>query len=539
MIHQRLEQALKASPPPHGNKGLELSPALMYNLSGLKRGKRMANHIGALDQGTTSTRFIVFNREGKTMACAQKEHAQIYPQPGWVEHDAGEIWTRTQEVIAAAMQGSGLRPADLAGIGITNQRETTVLWQRSTGKPVANAIVWQDTRVAGDVAKLTREYGQDYLRPATGLPLTTYFSGLKIRWVLENVPGVRQQAEAGEILFGNIDTFLVWNLTGGPRGGVHVTDVTNASRTQLMNLKTLAWDPEILQRFGIPAAMLPRICSSSESYGTVTLPALAGTPIAGILGDQQAALVGQACFAAGEAKNTYGTGCFMLMNTGERLATSQHGLLTTVAYKFGSEAPRYALEGSVAISGALVQWMRDNLGLIKSSAEIEQLARTVEDNGDVYFVPAFSGLYAPYWKDNARGVIAGLTRFANKGHLARAVLEATAFQTRDVAGAMEQDSGIKLNVLRVDGGMIENDLLMQFQADILDRPVVRPEAKEMTALGAAYAAGLATGFFKSTEELRSQWRAGKTWSPQLDAATRERKYRSWKKSVTRSFDWLE
>ena len=499
----------------------------------------MASYIGALDQGTTSTRFMVFDRAGKVVAGAQKEHAQIYPRPGWVEHDPEEIWRRTQEVIAGAMGQSGIKAGDLAAIGITNQRETTVLWNRNTGQPAANAIVWQDTRVAGDVAKFSRELGQDVFRPKTGLPLTTYFSGLKIRWLLENVAGLRRQAEAGEILFGNIDTFLVWNLTGGPRGGVHLTDVTNASRTQLMDLKTLAWDPGILERFGIPAAILPRICSSSELYGNVTLPTLQGTPIAGILGDQQAALVGQACFAAGEAKNTYGTGCFMLMNTGERPAPSQHGLLTTVAYKFGNQPAQYALEGSVAISGALVQWMRDNLGLIKSSAEIEELARTVEDNGDVYFVPAFSGLYAPYWKDTARGVIAGLTQYANKVHLARAVLEATAFQTRDVAGAMEQDSGIQLNVLRVDGGMIENDLLMQFQADILDRPVVRPEAKEMTALGAAYAAGLATGIFKSTDELRSQWRTGKTWNPQLDAAIRERKYQSWKKSVTRSFDWLE
>jgi len=498
----------------------------------------MANYIGAVDQGTTSTRFIVFDRGGKTIATAQKEHQQIYPQPGWVEHDPEEIWQRTQEVIAAAMAQGGLKPADLAAVGITNQRETTVLWNRKTGKPACNAVVWQDTRVAGDVAKLTRDQGQDAFRSKTGLPLATYFSGLKIRWLLENVAGLRRQAEAGEILFGNVDTFLVWQLTGGPSGGVHVTDVTNASRTQLMNLNTLAWDDEILKQFKIPAQMLPRICSSSELYGKITLPALTGTPIAGILGDQQAALVGQACFAPGEAKNTYGTGCFMLMNTGQAPVPSHHGLLTTVAYRFGKQPAHYALEGSVAITGALVQWLRDNLGLIKTSQEIEALARTAEDNGDVYFVPAFSGLYAPYWKDTARGVITGLTRFANKGHLARAVLEATAFQTRDVAAAMEQDSGIKLNVLRVDGGMIENDLLMQFQADILGHPVVRPEAKEMTALGAAYAAGLATGFFKNTDELRSHWRAGKTWSPQLPVAKRERLYQSWKKSVTRSFDWL-
>ena len=499
----------------------------------------MANYIGALDQGTTSTRFMVFDRAGKTIATAQKEHQQIYPQPGWVEHSPEEIWQRTQEVIADAMAQGGLKPAALAAVGITNQRETTVLWNRKTGKPAANAVVWQDTRVAGDVAKLTRDRGQDAFRAKTGLPLATYFSGLKVRWLLENVRGLRGQAEAGEILFGNIDTFLVWQLTGGANGGVHVTDVTNASRTQLMNLKTLEWDEDILKAFTIPAQMLPRICSSSELYGDAKLPALAGTPIAGILGDQQAALVGQACFSPGEAKNTYGTGCFLLMNTGEAPVPSHHGLLTTVAYRFGKQPACYALEGSVAISGALVQWMRDNLGMIKTSPEIEALARTVEDSGDVYFVPAFSGLYAPYWKDSARGVIAGLTRFANKGHLARAALEATAFQTRDVTGAMEQDSGIPLNLLRVDGGMVENDLLMQFQADILDRPVVRSQAKEMTALGAAYAAGLATGFFKDLDELRARRSAGKEWRPAMEAARRERLYRSWKKAVTRSFDWLE
>ena len=499
----------------------------------------MANYIGAVDQGTTSTRFIVFDRGGKTIATAQKEHQQIYPQPGWVEHDPEEIWQRTQEVIAAAMAQGGLKPADLAAVGITNQRETTVLWNRKTGKPSCNAIVWQDTRVAGDVAKLTRDQGQDAFRSKTGLPLATYFSGLKIRWLLENVAGLRRQAETGEILFGNVDTFLVWQLTGGPSGGVHVTDVTNASRTQLMNLETLAWDEEILKQFKIPAQMLPRICSSSELYGKITLPALAATPIAGILGDQQAALVGQACFAPGEAKNTYGTGCFMLMNTGEAPVPSRHGLLTTVGYRFGQQPAHYALEGSVAITGALVQWLRDNLGLIKTSQEIEALARTAEDNGDVYFVPAFSGLYAPYWKDSARGVIAGLTRYANRGHLARAALEATAFQTRDVTGAMEQDSGIPLNLLRVDGGMVENELLMQFQADILDRPVVRSQAKEMTALGAAYAAGLATGFFKDLDELRARWSAGKEWRPAMEAARREQLYKSWKKAVTRSFDWLD
>jgi glycerol kinase len=499
----------------------------------------MATYVGAVDQGTTSTRFIVFDRGGKTIATAQKEHRQIYPQPGWVEHDPDEIWRSTQEVIAEAMAQAKLKPADLAAVGITNQRETTVLWNRKTGQPVANAIVWQDTRVAGEVAKLSRESGQDAFRAKTGLPLATYFSGLKVRWLLENVPGLRRQAEAGEILFGNIDTFLVWHLTGGANGGVHATDVTNASRTQLMNLQTLAWDQDILKAFAIPAQMLPRICPSSDLFGNITLPALQGAPISGILGDQQAALVGQACFASGEAKNTYGTGCFLLMNTGQAPMPSHHGLVTTVAYRFGKQPAHYALEGSVAISGALVQWLRDNLGLIKSSPEIEALARTVEDSGDVYFVPAFSGLYAPYWKDSARGVIAGLTRFATKGHIARAALEATAFQTRDVTGAMEQDSGIALNHLRVDGGMVENDLLMQFQSDILDRPVVRSQAKEMTALGAAYAAGLAVGFFKDLDELRSRWSAGKQWRPSMDPTRREHLYRSWKKAVTRSFDWLE
>jgi glycerol kinase len=501
----------------------------------------MADYVGALDQGTTSTRFIVLDQDGKIVASAQKEHEQIYPQAGWVEHDPEEIWLRTQEVMAGALNNhsGGLKPSDVAAIGITNQRETTVMWHRKTGKPVSNAIVWQDTRVAGDVAKFSRELGQDFFRARTGLPLTTYFSALKIRWLLDNLPGLRSQAEDGEILFGTIDTFLVWKLTGGPDSGVHVTDATNASRTQLMDLETLSWDQEILKTFNIPFPLLPRICSSSETYGHIAHSPLQGTPIAGILGDQQAALVGQACFAAGEAKNTYGTGCFLLMNTGGKPVASHHGLLTTVAYKLGSRPARYALEGSVAISGALVQWMRDNLGLIKSSEEIETLARTVKDNGGVYFVPAFSGLYAPYWKDNARGVITGLTRYANKGHLARAVLEATAFQTRDVVAAMEQDSGIKLHQLRVDGGMVENDLLMQFQADILDRPVVRSQAKEMTALGAAYAAGLAVGFFRDTEDLRTRWTAGTSWSPNLAAADRERLYRLWKKSVTRSFDWLD
>ncbi len=504
-----------------------------------KRFMKDAKYIGAIDQGTTSTRFMVFDRAGRIVASAQKEHAQIYPKPGWVEHDPEEIWQRTQQVIDEAMAQGGLQVTDLAAIGITNQRETAVLWERKTGNPVGNAIVWQDTRVADEVAKLSRELGKDFFRSRTGLPLSTYFSGLKVHWMLDNIPGVRQRAEAGEILFGNIDAFLLWRLTGGPCGGVHATDVTNASRTQLMNLQTLSWDPELLQAFSIPERILPRICSSSEVYGHVAQGVLQGTAVAGILGDQHAALVGQTCYAGGEAKNTYGTGCFLLMNTGERPVHSKHGLLTTVAYKLGMAPAVYALEGSVAITGALVQWLRDNLGLIASSAEIEELAASVEDNGGVYFVPAFSGLYAPYWKDNARGVIAGLTRFAGKGHIARAVLEATAFQTRDVLEAMEQDSGIKLAVLRADGGMVSNNLLMQFQADILDRPVVRPVVQETTALGAAYAAGLAVGHFKDVAELRTQWAAGRRWEPALDNASRERLYRSWQKAVTRSFDWLD
>ncbi len=499
----------------------------------------MASYLGAIDQGTTSTRFIIFNRAGRIVASEQREHQQIYPKPGWVEHDAEEIWRRTQEVIAGALQQRALQPSDLAAIGITNQRETTVLWERKTGKPVYNALVWQDTRVAGDVAELSRAGGQDRFRDCTGLPLTTYFSGLKIRWLLENVSGLRKRAEAGDVLFGNIDTFLVWHLTGGADGGIHVTDVTNASRTQLMNLKTLDWDAGMLSAFGIPRAMLPAIKSSSEVYGAATESALQGVTIAGILGDQQAALAGQTCFRPGEAKNTYGTGCFLLMNTGEKAVPSKHGLLTTLGYRLGTQPAVYALEGSIAITGALVQWLRDNLGLIERSSDIEALAISVTDNGGVYFVPAFSGLYAPYWKDDARGVIAGLTRYAGKGHLARAVLEATAFQTREVLEAMERDSGIALNSLRVDGGMVENNLLMQFQADILNRPVVRPTIKETTALGAAYVAGLAVGFYRNVDDLRANWSVDHTWHPHLDPDKREEMYRLWKKAVTRSFDWAD
>jgi glycerol kinase len=499
----------------------------------------MADYVGAIDQGTTSTRFIVFSRSGQIVATAQKEHEQIYPQPGWVEHDPQEIWARTQEVISDAMQSKGLAAKDLAAIGITNQRETTLVWNRKTGEALYNAIVWQDTRVSAYVAELAKLGGQDRFRAKTGLPLATYFSGLKIRWILENVPGVRPMAEAGDALFGNVDSFLLWNLTGGPNGGVHVTDVTNASRTQLMALDTLAWDPEILATLGIPPAMLPRISSSSEVYGRVAAGPLAGIPLAGDLGDQQAALVGQTCFEAGQAKNTYGTGCFLLLNTATKPVESKCGLLTTVAYQFGKQPAHYALEGSVAITGALVQWLRDNLKLISNSAEIETLARQVEDNGGVYFVPAFSGLFAPYWKTDARGVICGLTRYATKGHLARAALEATAFQTREVVEAMEKDSGIQLGVLRTDGGMVDDDLLMQFQADILDRPVVRPAIKETTALGAMYAAGLAVGFYRDLSDLRANWAVDKTWNPGMPAEKRDRMYRTWKKAVTRTFDWVE
>jgi glycerol kinase len=495
----------------------------------------MPDYIGALDQGTTSTRFLIFDQSGKITAWAQREHEQIYPQAGWVEHDPEEIWLRTQEVIACAMRDASLAPADLAAIGITNQRETTVLWNRRSGRPVYNAIVWQDTRVGAMVSEFARTGGLDRFRPQTGLPLSTYFSALKIRWLLDHIPGVRAQAEAGDIAFGTIDSFLLWRLTQG----LHITDCTNASRTQLMNLRTLEWDPELLSAFDVPHSILPRIGSSSEIYGDATLDSVAGVPIAGILGDQHAALMGQACFQSGEAKNTYGTGCFLLMNTGPEPVPSRSGLLTTLAYRLKDQGPVYALEGSVAITGALVQWVRDNFGLIRESREIEALAGSVDDNGGVYIVPAFSGLYAPYWKHTARGVITGLTRYSNKGHLARAVLEATAYQTREVVEAMEQDSGIRMEVLRVDGGMVSNPLLMQFQSDILNRTVVRPAIQETTALGAAYAAALATGFYRDFEDLRAQWAVDRMWTPAMETPHRERLYGFWKKAVTRSFDWVE
>ena len=499
----------------------------------------MRDYVGAVDQGTTSTRFLVFDKSARVVAVAQKEHEQIFAKAGWVEHDGLEIQRRTEEVIEEALAQRGLRAADLAAIGITNQRETTIAWEKATGRPVMNAIVWQDTRVAEEVAKFAANGGQDRFREKTGLPLSTYFSSLKLRWILEHVKDARAKAKAGDLLFGTVDTWLLWNLTGGPRAGVHATDVTNASRTQFFDLQKLDWEEELLRAFEIPRTMLPQVRSSSEAYGEAKLAAIAGVPVAGILGDQQAALVGQACFAPGEVKNTYGTGCFLLMNTGERMVPSKSGLLTTVAYKFGTAAACYALEGSVAIAGALVQWLRDNLVMIAASAEIEALARTVQDNGGVYFVPAFSGLFAPYWREDARGVIVGLTRFANKGHLARAVLEATGFQTCEVVEAMEKDSGIELKGLRVDGGMVGNELLMQFQADILRRDVVRPVIQETTALGAAYAAGLAVGFWSGLEELRANWAVDRTWKPGMEEGRREKEYRNWKKAVTRSFDWLE
>ena len=493
----------------------------------------MAGYIGAIDQGTTSTRFIVFDHAGTIVAAEQMEHRQIMPRPGWVEHDAVEIWANTQTVIAGALARAGLAAGDLAAVGITNQRETTLLWDRATGQPVHNALVWMDTRTDALVQALAADGGQDRLRARTGLPLATYFSGLKLRWLLDEVPGARARAEAGELLFGTIDTWLAWNLTG-----LHITDVTNASRTQLMDLETLDWDAEILALLDVPRACLPQIRSSSEVYGTCR-GVLEGVPLAGILGDQQAALFGQACLAPGEAKNTYGTGCFMLMNTGEKPFASTSGLLTTLGYKLGEAPAVYALEGSISIAGALVQWLRDNLGLIANAAEIEELAASVPDNGDVYFVPAFSGLYAPHWQSNARGVIAGLTRFAGKGHLARAALEATAFQTREVLDAMARDSGVAITELRTDGGMVVNELLMQFQADILGVPVVRPRVIETTALGAAYAAGLAVGYWASTEDIRDNWGEDRRWHPGMAEDQRAALYARWNKAVTRAMDWVE
>ncbi len=498
----------------------------------------MPTYAGAIDQGTTSTRFMVFDHAGRVVCFDQQEHAQIYPRPGWVEHSPDEIWERTRTVIRDGLRKGNIAPGDITAIGITNQRETTVVWDRTTGKPYYNAIVWQDTRTDQICNQLAHEGGQDRFRAQTGLPLATYFSGPKITWILDNVSGVRAAAERGDAIFGNMDTFLIWQLTGGTQGGVHVTDVTNASRTMLMDLKTQQWDAEILRIMGIPRQMLPEIRSSSEVYG-LAIGDLAGIPVAGDLGDQQAALVGQTCYRVGEAKNTYGTGCFFLLNTGTEIVPSRSGLITTVAYKMGAAPTVFCLEGSIAIAGALVQWLRDNLGMITSSAEIEALANSVQDNGGVYFVPAFSGLFAPYWKSNARGVIAGLTRYVQKGHLARAVLEATAWQTREVADAMTQDSGITTESLKVDGGMVVNNTLMQFQSDTLGVPVIRPQVAETTSLGAAYAAGLATGFWSNLEDLRQNWQVDKVWQPQMDPIEREAHYKLWKKAVTRTFDWVE
>ncbi|MDQ3783965.1 MAG: glycerol kinase GlpK [Actinomycetota bacterium] len=497
----------------------------------------MADYVAAIDQGTTSTRCMVFDHSGQAVSADQKEHEQIYPKAGWVEHDANEIWDRTQEVVRGALDKKGLAPDDIAALGITNQRETTVVWDKSTGEPVMNAIVWQDTRTDKICQELSRDGGDDRFRPKTGLPLATYFSGPKIKWILDNVDGAREKAENGDVLFGNLDAFLIWKLTGGPDGGVHVTDVTNASRTLMMDLETLEWDDEILSTLGVPRAMLPEIHSSSEVYGEAG--DFGGLQIGGALGDQQAAVFGQTCFSVGEAKNTYGTGNFLLLNTGNEAVQSKNGLLTTLGYKIGDEAPVYALEGAIAITGALVQWVRDNLGMISSAPEIEDLASSVEDNGGCYFVPAFSGLFAPYWKGSARGVIAGLTRYVNKGHIARAVLEATAWQSKEVVDAMNADSGVDLTALKVDGGMVANETLMQFQADVLDVPVIRPTVAETTALGSAYAAGLAVGFWSELDELRDNWGKDKQWEPQMEEDERAKQYAMWKKAVTRTFDWIE
>lgn len=495
----------------------------------------MPKYILSIDQGTTSTRCMLFDHAGAVVASAQKEHRQIYPQPGWVEHDAEEIWENAKAVVAAALRQANAGRKDIAAIGITNQRETTVVWDRKTGKPIHAAIVWQDTRTDSICRELAGSFGEDRLREKTGLPSATYFSGPKLKWLLDSKVDLRKRAEASEVLFGNIDSWLIWKLTGE-----HFTDVTNASRTMLMNLHSLDWDDELIEALEIPKTMLPRIGASSEPIAAVLEESsLGGVPLTGDLGDQQAALFGQACYVGGEAKNTYGTGCFMLMNTGGVPVMSKAGLLTTVAYKIGAAAPVYALEGSVAVAGALVQWIRDNLGLIDNSADIERLARSVDDNGGIFFVPAFAGLFAPYWRSDARGAILGMTRYANKGHIARAALEATAFQTLDVLEAMEQDSGIKLSAVKVDGGMVANELLMQFQADVLNVPVTRPIVTETTALGAAYAAGLAVGYWKSLDELRGNWRPDKTWYPAGKTAKRDEQYALWKKAVSRTLNWVE
>ncbi|MEU9095611.1 glycerol kinase GlpK [Streptomyces sp. NPDC087901] len=495
-------------------------------------------YVAAIDQGTTSSRCIIFDQSGAVVAVDQREHRQIFPRPGWVEHDASEIWATVQSVVAGALDRAGLRADQLTALGITNQRETTVLWDRATGVPVHHAIVWQDTRTAALCHELGGADGQDRFRATTGLPLASYFSGPKAAWLLDHVPGLRERAERGEIAFGTMDSWLIWNLTGGTDGGVHVTDVTNASRTMLMDLETLRWDPSILAAMKIPEAVLPEIRSSSEVYGTA-VGALAGVPVASALGDQQAAVFGQACYDPGTAKNTYGTGSFLLLNTGNRPVASKSGLITTVGYRIGDEPPVYCLEGSIAITGALVQWFRDQLGIIRSAAEIETLAASVEDNGGAYIVPAFSGLFAPYWRSDARGVITGLTGYVTKAHLARAVLEATSWQTREVVDAMYQDSGVPITTLKVDGGMTANHLLMQHQADVLGVPVIRPRISETTCLGAAYAAGLATGVWSGLDELRTHWQRDVEWQPRMEPEVREREYGNWRKAVERSLGWQE
>ncbi|TFD93835.1 glycerol kinase GlpK [Cryobacterium lactosi] len=500
----------------------------------------MAQYVLAIDQGTTSSRAIIFDHSGSIVSTGQLEHEQIFPRAGWVEHNPMEIWDNTREVIGQALSKANLTRHDIAAVGITNQRETAVVWDSTTGKPVYNAIVWQDTRTQPIVDRLAADGGVERFKQKVGLPLATYFSGTKIVWILENVEGAREKAEAGDLMFGTTDSWVLWNLTGGLEGGVHATDVTNASRTLFMDLETLQWDDEILSIFNVPKSMMPEIRSSSEVYGTVNEHSLLReVPIAGILGDQQAATFGQAAFDQGEAKNTYGTGNFLIFNTGTEIVHSKNGLLTTLGYKLGDAEPHYALEGSIAVTGALVQWLRDNLGMITSSEEIETLAATVDDNGGAYFVPAFSGLFAPYWRSDARGALVGLTRFVNKGHIARAALEATAFQTREVLDAVNADSGVPLTELKVDGGMIKNNLLMQFQADIIGVPVIRPVVAETTALGAAYAAGLAVGFWSTLDELRANWQEDSRWTPKLSAEESARQLRNWKKAVTKTFDWVD
>ncbi len=503
----------------------------------------MAGYIGALDLGTTSNRFMLFDHQGRIAAVDQMEHKQIFPKPGWVEHDPLEIWGNSRRVIKGALGKVGVSGKEIVAVGITNQRETAVVWDKKTGKPYHNAIVWQCTRTDEICGLLEKEGGQDRFRKKTGLPIATYFSGPKIKWILDNVTGVKAAADSGQALFGTIETWIIWQLTGGAAGGAHVTDVTNASRTLLMDLETMDWDDQILKVMDIPRQILPRIVPSIDKntwgHSLKDGPIGASVPICGALGDQQAALVGQTCFGVGEAKNTYGTGCFLLLNTGTQPVRSTHGLLTTVAYQISGQKPVYCLEGSVAVAGSLVQWLRDNLGMIASAPEVETLARTVDDNGGAYIVPAFSGLFAPYWRSDARGVIAGLTRYVNKGHIARAVLEANAYQTLDIMVAMKKDSGVDLNRLNVDGGMVANELLMQFQSDLLNVPVIRPAITETTALGAAYAAGLAIGFWASMDDLKKYWSVDKIWQPQMDDNARQDGIRGWKKAVRRTFDWVD